>query len=94
MAQVAIDSASLECLENGKKLSVQCRKKIMQVPVEVPVEQSMTISSTSEEEELKSNDTTSVIALGTGTPDMDMSFRVLFGLLNRLLILCYNFSEL
>ena len=55
-------------VENGKKLSVQCRKKIMQMPVEVPVEQS--ISSTSEEEELKSNDTTSVVALGTGTPDM------------------------
>ena len=43
-------------LENGKKLCVQCRKKIMQMPVEVPVEQS--ISSTSEEEELKSSDTT------------------------------------
>ena len=57
-----------QCLENGKKLSVQCWKKIMQMPVEVPVEQS--ISSTSEEEELKSNDTTSVVALGTGTPDM------------------------
>ena len=40
----------------------------MQMPVEVPVEQR--ISSTSEEEELKSNDTTSVVALGTGTPDM------------------------
>ena len=36
--------------------------------VEMPVEQS--ISSTSEEEELKSNDTTSVVASGTGTPDM------------------------
>ena len=57
-----------QCLENGKKLSVQCRKKIMQMPVEVSVEQS--ISSTSEEEELKSNDTTSDVALGTGTPDM------------------------
>ena len=42
----------------------------MQMPVEVPVEQS--ISSTSEEEELKSNDTTSVVALGTGTPDMSI----------------------
>ena len=40
----------------------------MQMPVEVPVEQS--ISSISEEEELKSNDTTSVVASGTGTPDM------------------------
>ena len=50
----------------GKKLCVQCRKKIMQMPVEMPVEQS--ISSTSEE--LKSNDTTSVVASGTGTPDM------------------------
>ena len=40
----------------------------MQMPVEMPVEQS--ISSTSEEEELKSNDTTSVVASGTGTPDM------------------------
>ena len=36
--------------------NVQCRKKIMQMPVEVPVEQS--ISSTSEEEQLKSSDTT------------------------------------
>ena len=53
----------------GRNLvDIQCRKKIMQMPVEVPVEQS--ISSTSEEEELKSNDTTSVVALGTGTPDM------------------------
>ena len=42
----------------------------MQMPVEVPVEQS--ISSTSEEEELKSNDTTSVVALGTGTPNMSI----------------------
>ena len=33
------------------------------MPVEVPVEQS--IYSTSEEEELKSNDTTSVVALGS-----------------------------
>ena len=32
-------------LENGKKLCVQCRKKIMQMPGEVQVEQS--ISSTS-----------------------------------------------
>ena len=40
----------------------------MQMPVEMPVEQS--ISSTTEEEELKSNDTTSVVASGTGTPDM------------------------
>ena len=55
-----------QCLENGKKLCVQCRKKIMQMPVEMPVLQS--ISSTSEE--LKSNDTTSVVASGTGTPDM------------------------
>ena len=39
----------------------------MQMPVEMPVEQS--ISSTSEEEELKSNDTTSVVASGTGTLD-------------------------
>ena len=39
----------------------------MQMPVEMPVEQS--ISSTSEEEELKSNDTTSVFASGTGTLD-------------------------
>ena len=31
---------------------------------------SQSISSTSEEEELKSNNTTSVVALGTGTPDM------------------------
>ena len=46
----------------GKKLCVQCRKKIMQMPVE------QSISSTSEE--LKSNDTTSVVASGTGTPDM------------------------
>ena len=53
----------------GKKLCVQCRKKIMQMPVEMPVEQS--ISSTSEE--LKSNDTTSVVASGTGTPDMSSS---------------------
>ena len=37
------------------------------MPVEMPVEQS--ISSTTEEE-LKSNDTTSVVASGTGTPDM------------------------
>ena len=43
-------------LENGKNLCVQCRKKIMHMPGEVPVEQS--ISSTSSEEELKSNDTT------------------------------------
>ena len=51
----------------GKKLCVQCRKKIMQMPVEMPVEQS--ISSTSEE--LKSNDTTSIVASGTtGSPDM------------------------
>ena len=42
----------------------------MQMPVEVPVEQS--ISGTSEEEELKSNDTTSVVALGTGTTDMSL----------------------
>ena len=42
----------------------------MQMPVEMPVEQS--ISSTSEEEELKSNDTTSVVASGTGTPDMSL----------------------
>ena len=56
-----------QCLENGKKHCVQCRKKIMQMPVEMPVEQS--ISSTSEEEELKSNDTTSVVASGTGTLD-------------------------
>ena len=41
------------------------------MPVEMPVEQS--ISSTSEEEELKSNDTTSVVASGTGTPDMSYS---------------------
>ena len=54
-----------QCLENVKKLSVQCRKKIMQMPVE------QSISSTSEEEELKAmTDTTSVVALGTGTPDM------------------------
>ena len=39
----------------------------MQMPVEMPVEQS--ISSTTEEE-LKSNDITSVVASGTGTPDM------------------------
>ena len=50
------------------KLCAQCRKKIMQMQVEMPVEQ--IISSTSEEEELKSNDATSVVALGTGTPDM------------------------
>ena len=50
----------------------------MQMPVEMPVEQS--ISSTSEEEELKSNDTTSVVASGTGTLDE----LVFFGLLNRL----------
>ena len=68
----------------GKKLCVQCRKKIMQMPVEMPVEQN--ISSTSEE--LKSNDTTSVVASGTGTPD-----RVFFGLLNRLHMLCHCFSE-
>ena len=43
----------------------------MQMPVEVPVEQR--ISSTSEEEELKSNDTTSIVAPGTGTPDMSLS---------------------
>ena len=48
-------------------LCPECRKKIMQMPVEMPVEQS--ISSTTEEE-LKSNDTTSVVASGTGTPDM------------------------
>ena len=42
----------------------------MQMPVEMPVEQS--ISSTTEEE-LKSNDTTSVVASGTGTPDMSLS---------------------
>ena len=35
--------------------------------MQMPVEQS--ISSTTEEEELKSNDTTSVVASGTGTPD-------------------------
>ena len=40
----------------------------MQMPVEILVEQSIT--STTEEEELKSNDTTSVVASGTGTPDM------------------------
>ena len=51
-----------QCLENGKKHCVQCRKKIMQMPVE------QSISSTSEEE-LKSNDTTSVVASGTGTLD-------------------------
>ena len=39
--------------------------------VHMPVEQS--ISSTTEEEELKSNDTTSVVALGSGTPDMSQS---------------------
>ena len=44
----SFSTASLICLENGKKLCVQCRKKTMQMPVEVPVEQS--ISSTSEEE--------------------------------------------
>ena len=43
----------------------------MQMPVEMPVEQSISsISSTTEEEELKSNDTTSVVASGTGTLDM------------------------
>ena len=41
----------------------------MQMAVEMPVEQN--ISSTSEE--LKSNDTTSVVASGTGTPDMSQS---------------------
>ena len=45
----------------------------MQMPVEMPVEQS--ISSTSEE--LKSNDTTSVVASGTGKPDMIMSLSLL-----------------
>ena len=40
----------------------------MQMAVEVPFEQS--ISSTSEKEELNSNDTTSVVAFGTGTLDM------------------------
>ena len=45
-------------LEHRKKLS--SAEKIVQIPVEVPVEQS--ISSTLEEEELKSNDTTSVVA--------------------------------
>ena len=62
------------------------RKSCKSMPVEMPVEQS--ISSTSEE--LKSNDTTSVVASGTGTPDMS---RVFFGLLNRLHMLCHCFSE-
>ena len=56
------------------------------MPVEMPVEQS--ISSTSEEEELKSNDTTSVVASGTGTPDMSVeSTSYVVSLLFRTLIL-------
>ena len=42
----------------------------MQMPVEVPVEQIISSPQMTEEEELKSNDITSVVALGTGTPDM------------------------
>ena len=41
------------------------------MPMEVPVEHST--PSTSEEEQLKSNDTTSVVASGTGTTDMNLS---------------------
>ena len=50
--------------------TVQCRMKIMLMPREVPVEQS--ISSTTSEE-LKSNDTIWVVASWTGTPDMGSS---------------------
>ena len=49
----------------------QCRKKVIQLPMEVPVEHST--PSTSEEEQLKSNDTTSVVASGSGTTDMNLS---------------------
>ena len=52
----------------GRNFVSSARKKIMQMPAEMPFEQS--ISSTSDKEELKSNDTPSVVALGTGTPDM------------------------
>ena len=44
----------------------------MQMPVEVPVEQIISSPQMTEEEELKSNDITSVVALGTGTPDMSL----------------------
>ena len=46
----------------GKKVEtiISVPKKTVQIPVEVPVAQS--ISSTLEEEELKSNDTPSVVA--------------------------------
>ena len=47
---------------------VQCRKKIMQMLVEKPVKQ-----STSKEEQLRSRDTTSAVASGSDTPDMDSS---------------------
>ena len=60
-----ITKVFLLCDTNASKMGrncVQCRKKIMQMPVEP------SISSTTEEEELKSNDTTSVVASGTGTP--------------------------
>ena len=79
-----------QCLENGKKHCVQCRKKIMQMPVEMPVEES--ISSTSEEEELKSNDTTSVVALGTGTLDELESSSDCW--IDFIIMLCHCFSEL
>ena len=59
------------CLETNI-LHGQCRKKVIQMPMEVPVEHS-TPSTSEEEEQLKSNDTTSVVASGNGTTDMNLS---------------------
>ena len=47
-------------------------RKSYQMPMEVPVEHS-TPSTSEEEEQLKSNDTTSVVASGSGTTDMNLS---------------------
>ena len=56
-----VSTASLQCLTKKREETISpVPKKIVQIPVEVPVEQS--ISSILEEEELKSNDTTSVVA--------------------------------